>query len=220
MRSATGSNQPIPTPFRVFSNLCNQENFRPRLPPARVRRERFASRPGPAERHDAEPPREAERAASRSHDGDRVRPSARVRATSAPYAPRRTPQLARESETVDRQSRGEVSQTRVRATWAPLGGMDSRSGSAMDGFQERSRVNPSTTSVFRKENSAILKPLRVPLSPAEGITGERPARNCPPRAATSGDRRGQHAIRVNDQWRICFVGRDGDPHEVEFVDYH
>ena len=38
--------------------------------------------------------------------------------------------------------------------------------------------------------------------------------------ALSGDRRGQHAIRVNDQWRICFVWRDGDPHEVEFVDYH
>ena len=38
--------------------------------------------------------------------------------------------------------------------------------------------------------------------------------------ALSGDRRGQHASRVNDQWRICFVRRDGDPHEVEFVDYH
>ena len=38
--------------------------------------------------------------------------------------------------------------------------------------------------------------------------------------ALSADRRGQHAIRVNDQWRICFVWRDGGPHEVEFVDYH
>ena len=38
--------------------------------------------------------------------------------------------------------------------------------------------------------------------------------------ALSGDRRGQHSIRVNDQWRICFVWREGDPHEVEFVDYH
>ncbi len=35
-----------------------------------------------------------------------------------------------------------------------------------------------------------------------------------------GDRRGQHSIRVNDQWRICFVWRDGDAYEVEFVDYH
>jgi toxin HigB-1 len=31
---------------------------------------------------------------------------------------------------------------------------------------------------------------------------------------------GQHAIRVNDQWRICFVWRDGDAFNVEFVDYH
>jgi len=37
--------------------------------------------------------------------------------------------------------------------------------------------------------------------------------------ALSGDRRGQ-GIRIDDQWRICFVWRDGDPHEVEFVDCH
>lgn len=35
-----------------------------------------------------------------------------------------------------------------------------------------------------------------------------------------GDRAGQHSIRVNDQWRICFRWRDGDAHEVEVVDYH
>ena len=38
--------------------------------------------------------------------------------------------------------------------------------------------------------------------------------------ALSGDRKGQHAIRVNDQWRICFVWREGEAHDVEFVDYH
>ena len=38
--------------------------------------------------------------------------------------------------------------------------------------------------------------------------------------ALKGDRRGQHSVRVNDQWRICFVWRDGDAHEVEVVDYH
>ena len=38
--------------------------------------------------------------------------------------------------------------------------------------------------------------------------------------ALSGDRKGQHAIRVNDQWRICFVWREGDAHDVELVDYH
>ena len=35
-----------------------------------------------------------------------------------------------------------------------------------------------------------------------------------------GDRAGQHGIRVNDQWRICFRWRDGDVYDVEIVDYH
>ncbi len=35
-----------------------------------------------------------------------------------------------------------------------------------------------------------------------------------------GDRRGQHRIRVNDQWRICFVWREGSAENVELVDYH
>ncbi|MEQ8267896.1 MAG: type II toxin-antitoxin system RelE/ParE family toxin [Parvibaculum sp.] len=35
-----------------------------------------------------------------------------------------------------------------------------------------------------------------------------------------GNRAGQHSIRVNRQWRICFVWRDGDAFDVEFVDYH
>ena len=38
--------------------------------------------------------------------------------------------------------------------------------------------------------------------------------------ALAGDRRGQHSIRVNDQYRICFVWRDGDAEDVEIVDYH
>ena len=38
--------------------------------------------------------------------------------------------------------------------------------------------------------------------------------------ALSGSRRGQHSIRINDQWRICFVWRNGGAHDVEIVDYH
>jgi proteic killer suppression protein len=38
--------------------------------------------------------------------------------------------------------------------------------------------------------------------------------------ALRGDRKRQHSIRINDQWRICFVWRDGDAYEVEIVDYH
>lgn len=38
--------------------------------------------------------------------------------------------------------------------------------------------------------------------------------------ALKGNRAGQWSIRVNDQWRICFVWRDGHAAEVELVDYH
>jgi proteic killer suppression protein len=36
----------------------------------------------------------------------------------------------------------------------------------------------------------------------------------------AGDRTGQHSIRINEQWRICFVWRSGDAYEVEITDYH
>jgi proteic killer suppression protein len=35
-----------------------------------------------------------------------------------------------------------------------------------------------------------------------------------------GNRNGQHSIRINDQWRICFEWRDGHAYRVEIVDYH
>ena len=38
--------------------------------------------------------------------------------------------------------------------------------------------------------------------------------------ALSGDRSGQHSIRINDQWRICFVWSEGNAYHVEIVDYH
>jgi len=38
--------------------------------------------------------------------------------------------------------------------------------------------------------------------------------------ALSGDRSGRHGIRINQQWRVCFVWRDGNAEEVEIVDYH
>lgn len=38
--------------------------------------------------------------------------------------------------------------------------------------------------------------------------------------ALRGDGLGEHSIRVNDQWRICFVWREGSAHEVEITDYH
>ncbi|KKB11613.1 plasmid maintenance system killer protein [Devosia geojensis] len=38
--------------------------------------------------------------------------------------------------------------------------------------------------------------------------------------ALAGSRKGQHSIRINDQWRICFRWQNGDAHDVEIVDYH
>jgi toxin HigB-1 len=55
-------------------------------------------------------------------------------------------------------------------------------------------------------NARRLEDLRVP--PANRLE------------ALKGDRDGQHSIRINDQWRICFVWRDGNAHQVEIVDYH
>ena len=38
--------------------------------------------------------------------------------------------------------------------------------------------------------------------------------------ALKGDRKGQHSIRINDQWRICFKWKAGDAYDVEIADYH
>jgi len=38
--------------------------------------------------------------------------------------------------------------------------------------------------------------------------------------ALTGNRRGQHSIRINDQWRICFIWTEEGPADVEIVDYH
>ena len=38
--------------------------------------------------------------------------------------------------------------------------------------------------------------------------------------ALKGDRRGQHSIRINSQWRLCFRWDNGDVYDVEIVDYH
>lgn len=55
-------------------------------------------------------------------------------------------------------------------------------------------------------NAQTLEDLRVP--PANHLE------------ALYGNRQGQHSIRVNDQWRLCFVWRAGDADDVEVVDYH
>ena len=51
------------------------------------------------------------------------------------------------------------------------------------------------------------------LNDLAGVPGNRPE-------ALAGKRRGQHSIRINDQWRICFRWSDGKAYDVEIVDYH
>lgn len=55
-------------------------------------------------------------------------------------------------------------------------------------------------------NAAELADLRIP--PANRLE------------ALCGDRKGQHSIRINDQWRLCFRWADGDAFDVAIVDYH
>lgn len=55
-------------------------------------------------------------------------------------------------------------------------------------------------------NAKTLSDLRVP--PANRLE------------SLKGNRRGQHSIRINEQWRICFVWNNGDAEGVEIVDYH
>ncbi|HQV93729.1 MAG TPA: type II toxin-antitoxin system RelE/ParE family toxin [Anaerolineales bacterium] len=78
--------------------------------------------------------------------------------------------------------------------------------------RERSRKLPSDIQqvALRKlrmiNNAANLNDLRIP--PANRLE------------KLSGDRAGQHSIRINDQWRICFEWRVSDAFNVEITDYH
>jgi proteic killer suppression protein len=91
----------------------------------------------------------------------------------------------------------------------------------------RSFRDREAESLFRRERNRALPPalqrvaLRklVQLDAAESLEDLR----VPPGnrlEALRGDRKGRHTIRVNDRWRVCFVWREGDAHEVEVVGYH
>ena len=91
----------------------------------------------------------------------------------------------------------------------------------------RSFKNSETEKVYTREGSRklptdiqqiALRKLRM-LNNATNVNDLR----VPPKNRLEklyGDRAGQHSIRINDQWRICFVWRDGDAYEVEITDYH
>ena len=64
----------------------------------------------------------------------------------------------------------------------------------------------ATRKVTMLTAAATLDDLRVP--PANRLE------------SLKGDRKGQHSIRINDQWRICFTWTDQGPEDVEMTDYH
>jgi proteic killer suppression protein len=78
------------------------------------------------------------------------------------------------------------------------------------GFEPARHLRPIAKVARRKldmiDYAAALTDLRVP--PGNRLE------------ALKGDRRGQYSIRINDQWRVCFVWRGGGAEEVEIVDYH
>ena len=73
------------------------------------------------------------------------------------------------------------------------------------------RLPPNIQAVVRRKlrmlnNAASLNDLRVP--PANRLE------------ALKGKRKGQHSMRINNQWRICFRWKNNDAYDVEIVDYH
>ena len=87
---------------------------------------------------------------------------------------------------------------------------DAETATVWDGRRSRRLPPEIQTSALRKlrliNNARRIEDLAVP--PGNRLE------------ALKGRRRGQHSIRINDQWRICFVWREGHAHQVEIVDYH
>lgn len=67
-------------------------------------------------------------------------------------------------------------------------------------------VQPARRKLYMLEHAETLSDLRTP--PANRLEALR------------GDRAGQHSIRINDKWRLCFVWTEGGAEDVEIVDYH
>lgn len=91
----------------------------------------------------------------------------------------------------------------------------------------RSFACAETEKIFNREYSRklptdIQKTARRKLLYLHGVLDLRDLRVPPGNRleALKGNRKGQHSIRINDQWRICFTWREHDADDVEIVDYH
>jgi toxin HigB-1 len=89
----------------------------------------------------------------------------------------------------------------------------------------RSFANRTTEEIWRTGKTRGSPPADVTKRKLGMLDGalELSDLKCPPGNRLEklhGDRRGQYSIRINDQYRICFVWRDHDAYEVEVTDYH
>jgi proteic killer suppression protein len=90
----------------------------------------------------------------------------------------------------------------------------------------RSFRDSATARLFEDEDVArfrgIERPARRKLLVLDAASALNDLRQPPGNRleALKGGRKGQHSIRINDQWRICFEWRDGGAWNVEIVDYH
>jgi toxin HigB-1 len=91
-----------------------------------------------------------------------------------------------------------------------VGFRDAETASIWDGVRSR-RLPPDIQSVALRKLRLINNARRIDdpaVPPGNRIETLR------------GRRKGQHSVRINDQWRICFVWKEGHAHDVEIVDYH
>jgi len=90
----------------------------------------------------------------------------------------------------------------------------------------KSFADASTARLFHGESvrrfAGIAKPAIRKLDMLNAATSLGDLRSPPANRleALKGDRKGQHSIRINDQWRLCFVWEADGPSRVEIVDYH
>ena len=90
----------------------------------------------------------------------------------------------------------------------------------------RSFANRDTERVFRRQRARKLAVVervarrRLLILDAADRLNDLRVPPCNRLEKLTGDRPGQHSIRINDRWRICFRWHQGDAYDVEIVDYH